>query len=331
MVKVFRRLTLLLCVLFFVIPGCGKKVIVKISYDRPAEYSIPSSIKRLAVAEFGAMSRTDKRWGEVATDKLASALDTYNKKYHRYELVDRKRLKAILDERDTQIMVSDTGSAVKLGKIANVQAMIYGNVNVIAHDERASRRAFDPFSQSMRTVHYTKRYCLAAVNFTMDDINSSKTIATVTVTREYDSEKDNKKGGSFARMLGFGGDKLPPTDHVINKLIDQCMEVILKKISPHQVIVEEELARSSDKDLGTGNKLAAAGEYAEALDMYKRVISKGDGKKIHGALFNAGVVCEAMRKFKEAEAYYHKAVKTEPKQEYIDARKRVRDLLKAAE
>ncbi len=321
-----RSLAALIIPTLLVAAGCDKKITIDIPYDYPAEYSIPRKVHRLAITEFGAMSRTDKRWGEVAADKLASALDEYNKRFKRYVLVDRKRLSAVLAERDTQLMVSDTSTAVKFGKIAKVDAMIYGNVNVIAKDESATRSTFDPLRRRMKRVSYKKRYCLVAVNFTMADIHTSKTIATVTVTREYDSEKDKKAGGSFASKLGFGGDRLPPTDHVINGLIQECIEEILRKISPHTRMISVKLQGGRSKYARTGNKLAASGEYADALELYERAIDKkGDD---HGAIFNAGVMCEALRKYAKALEYYNRAYRLEPKEEYIRARKRVRDLQK---
>lgn len=308
-----------------ILSGCGEtKQAIQISYNRPAAYEIPESIRKLAIAEFGGKTDADKRWGDVASDKLASDLETYDREFHRYQLVDRKRLRAIMDERDLQLAISDTASAGKIGKLANVDAMIYGNVTAVARDERGTRQVFDFVNKTTKTVPYTHRYCMAAVNFTMDDIGNGKTITTVTITREYDSEKQSSSGtAAFAKAMGLpGGDNLSPSDGVLENLVDQCVKEFLTKISPHRVAFAEKLMIGKSKSVGTANKLAFAGEYTEALDIYLQAIElKPDDD---GAMFNAGLMYEAMGKLDKAEGLYDRAFKTKDKDKYVLARRRVR-------
>lgn len=307
----------------FLIAGCGPEKTIELRYQRPAEYQISPKIRRVGIAEFGGGTVRDKQWGSIASDRLAAALDAYNRKYSRYELVDRKRLKAILDERDLQIAISDSSTAGQAGRLADVEAMIYGSVHVTTRDERVSRKSFDPLRRSLKTVWYTKRFCLAAVNFTMDDIRSGKTLATASTTHEYDSEKDKTSGGAgVAKALGFGGEQVPPAEQVFSRLIDQCVEEFLSKISPHDVAVTEKLAKGKSKIVSTGNKLAEAGDYAEALECYRSAVEASP--EDHGAIFNAGLMHEARGELEQAEQMYDRAFKTEPKEQYVFARKRVR-------
>ena len=302
--------------------GGGKPV--EIVYDRPAEYDIPIQIKRVAIAEFGGMSDADKRWGDLASDMLASRLDEYNRKYSRYELVDRKRLKAIMDERDLQIAIADASSAAKVGKLANVSALIYGNVKVQARDEHGTKTVFDPINQTTKQVPYVHRYCMAAVNFTMDDVETGKTICTVTATRDYDSDKKTRSGGAtFARAMGIGIDDKDPIDQVCGKLIEQCVVEFIGKISPHQEKLEVKLESGKSKLVGVGNKLAGEGEYRDALEYYEKALA--EEPRDHGALFNAGVMCEVQGDRKRALEYYEKALKVKDDcEKCIQARRRVR-------
>ncbi len=302
-----------------VLSGCEDKPI-SIGYDRPPEYQIPTSVRRIAIAEFGGRSEEDKKFGDIAADQLASELDAYNKKYERYELVDRKRLRAILDEQDMQLAISDTASAAQVGKLARVEAMIYGSVSVSTRDERASRTTIDFRSRRPKKVYYTKRYCMASVNFTMDDVQTSKTLATVTLTREYDSDKDEK--ASIAKSLGFSSDNLPPPDRILGHLISECVRQFVQKISPHTVTISEKMERGKSKIVQRGNKLARAGEYADALKCYLQAIEARPDDD--GAMFNAALMYEAMAKFEKAEEYYSKAFAIKDKEKYIIARKRVR-------
>jgi len=311
------------CMLFVSLSGCGEDKAITLSYNRPAEFNIPRKIRRLAVAEFGGKTASDKQWGEIATDLLTSALDQYNKKFHRYQLYERKRLKAIIEEQQLQMAITDSATATKMGKLADVHAMIWGTVHVIHKDERATRVVPDIMRRRTKTVRYTKRYCMAAVNFTMDDIATGKTLTSVTVTREYDSEKDKKSGGAkIGKTLGFSGDNLPPADKVIHELINQCVEQFLARISPHEITVSEKLEKGKSSTVKDGNKFAISKEYADALKLYKQAIK--DRPDDDGAMFNAGLMCEALGELKKAEDYYQKAIGLKVKAKYIRARRRVR-------
>lgn len=302
--------------------GCGEGKEITLSYQRPPEYDIPDRVQRIAVAEFGGQTRDDRRWGDIASDELAHALDVYNRTFHRYELVDRKRLGAIMDERDIQLAVSDTSSAVKLGKIASVDAMIYGSVRVNTEDQRGTRTAFDPLRQSTKTVYYTQRYCMASVNFTMDDVQTSRTLATVTVTREYDSEAEDGGTEALTKRLGFSGEGPPPKDRIVHGLIEQCVEEFVNKISPHRVVVTETLEKGESEAAEQASEFAVSDEYAEALELYERAIELKPAD--HGSMFNAGLMCEALGRFEQAERYYDRAIDVEVDKKYILARKRVR-------
>ncbi len=304
--------------------GCGPERKITLSYDRPAVYSIPDTIRSIGVAEFGGQTAEDKRWGDIASDRLIARLEKYNRKYDRYQLVDRKRLAAILDEQDLQLAISDTASAETLGKLAKVDAMIYGTVHVNHRDERATRKSFDPLSRSLKTVSYTRRFVMVSVNFTMDAVNTGRTLASVSAVREYDSDKDKdkSKGESVGKVLGFSGDNPPPTDSVVGELIDQCVGEFIVKISPHEVKVVEKLRRTKSKIGETGNKLAEAGDHAEALEYYQAAIDADPAD--HEAVFNAGVMHEAMGNLSAAEQHYDRAFRMEPEEQYIHARRRVR-------
>jgi tetratricopeptide (TPR) repeat protein len=317
----FKLLSATLVLMGGVLGGCGGPT-VEVQYDRKAEYNIPRDVRRVAIAELGGQTFEDKRWGDIASDKLASALDTYNRKFNRYELVDRKRLRAILDERDLRMAISDTSSAAKAGELANVHAMIYGTVHVDTQDQHRTGRAFDPIGRSMKTVSYTQRYCLVTVNFTMDDIRTAKTLATHTSKQEYDSENDKKAGPAGIGMaLGFGKDDAPPVHQIVNRLVDQAVYEFVSKISPYTERVRVSLEGGKSQQVQDGNQFAAAKEYSDALGCYRRAIEIHPDD--HGALFNAGLMCEAMGELDQAYEYYGNAVAQKVHKKYIAARTRV--------
>ena len=319
---VYRGLILIgLIAAALVLAGCGKGPTVPIRYDRPAKWDIPTCVQRVGIAPFQGKTPRDRRWGDIASDQLMSELHECNCRYNRYVLVDRKRLKQIMDEKDLQMAIADTATASRVGKIANVDAVIYGTVHVSTKDESASRRVFDPLSRSLKEKRYTKRFCQVAVNFTMDDIKTGTTLATEAEPREYNSEDDEKAGG-IGKALGIGAEKLPPTEKVIAELVDRAVTSFAAGISPHRETFTETLAGSTSRLVRDGHEFAESSEWADALRCYQQAIQANCDD--HGAVFNAGVMCEVMGELKKAEQYYDQAVRLEPKGEYIAARGRVR-------
>lgn len=301
--------------------GCGEAKPFELSYERPAKYEIPAKVRKIAIAEFVPQGGTDRQYSAIAADRLASSLDAANKKYDRYVLYDRKRLGEIMKERDLQIAISDSASAATVGKIAAVDAIIYGTVTTVAEEKTEMRTIIDPLSRSTRERPYRKLVCMAAVTFTMDDVGSSKTLATLSVSKDYDSEKASE-GSGLGKAFGLSGDKIPASATVLGGLIEGCVQEFLAAISPHVEVVQVELATGSSyvKD---GNKFALAKEYEEALICYRRAIK--ENPKDHGALFNAGLMLEAQRKLAEAEEMYDKAIDVKPEPKYIESRKRVKE------
>ncbi|MDP7637694.1 MAG: CsgG/HfaB family protein [Phycisphaerae bacterium] len=330
MTKVVRTLAAVVLALSpALVVGCGKGPMVAIVYDHPAEYNIPGRIRKVAITEFGGKGGSEKKWGSIAADRLASQLDKYNKKFHRYVLYDRQRIAAILAEQDFQAAISDTGMAAKAGKIANVDAMIYGTVHVTIRQVHTTRRTFDPLSRSMRTVPHIQTHCMAAVNFTMEDVATSRTLATVSVTRDWDSDKKKKSGGAkIGAAMGIGAGKVDNAQKIAVQLIDQCVAEILRKISPHQETVEVQLSKCKSKVGKGGHTFAKEKEYADALEMYVAAIEEKPDD--HGALFNAGVMHEVMGRPDKAAQFYSLAIELKKDARYIRARSRVRELLTAA-
>lgn len=313
--------------------GCGEETVtIQLSYVQQPRFQIPEKIQKIAVAQFAGKTPEDQQWGVVAADKLVGELDKANAEFKRYELVDRRNLAGILQEHDVQIMnATDAAKVEEKLKIANVQAMIYGTVTVNARDERASREVLDigslaGRSVSTKTKYYTKRYCYVSVNLTMDDVQTSKTIKTFTLQQAFDSEKDTGSS-SLGKFVGFGSDNPPPVAETVDKVLTVCVEQFIKEISPHRVNEKVKLESGESPKVETGNKLAKAGEYADALALYRQAMAEKHGD--YGAVFNAAVMCEALGDMKGAYELYSKAFQMNPKKDScLECRKRVKAEMK---
>jgi tetratricopeptide (TPR) repeat protein len=300
--------------------GCGPEGTLQLHYDRPAEIAIAPEMRTLGIAQFEGRTPNDRRWGDIASDRLAGRLDEYNQKFHRYQLVDRKRLKAVLDQQDLNAAFSDSSKAVAAGKIAHVDAMIYGSVSVSVRDEHGMKPTIG--LHGVEEKPYTRRFIRADVNFTIDGVQTGKTLATLAAKEEYDSDKD-KSGGSAAVLSAVGlGSGPSPADKVVSDLIDKCVAQFVARISPHEVTVSEPLLAGKDKAVKTGNTLAMSKDYAEALEAYEAAIRANPNDD--EAVFSAGLMYEALGKLDKAAEYYGRAFKIKPEPRYVQARKRVR-------
>jgi tetratricopeptide (TPR) repeat protein len=314
------------CACAAAVGGCGggSGQTVEIRYERPARKEIPARIRALAITPFEGKTREEKKWGSVAADKLAALLHEYNRRYKRYRLVDRTGLKKIMDERRLQLALSDPSTAPKLAKLARVDALTYGRVVVAARTEPYTRRVFDPFSRGFKSVRDYRRNVNVNMTFRIID-TTSKTVIALAATRNYDSEKTKRTTGKkIGRFIGVTGSDLSATDQVINDLITECVDEIVDTISPHEEVVREELEKGFTEHVKTGNALAVTGEYREALDCYLSGIeAKPDD---HGAMFNAGLMYEAMGDLAKAAELYNRAFRHDPKKrpKYAQARRRVR-------
>ncbi|MBN1941758.1 MAG: tetratricopeptide repeat protein [Phycisphaerae bacterium] len=296
--------------------GCkdkGKEITIR--YDRQPQYTISDNVRKVAVVQFGAKSGTEERWGEIASDCLASVMDEYDKKFHRFVLIDRKRVQAIMEERDFQMSVADTDQAVQFGKIASVDAMIYGTVFVDQDEKIEVHQVSGPYGVSI-PVKTEYRRSTAAVTFAMVDVQTTKTICSVTITKKYDSKGMSKEEKERYKKV----EKNLPA--ITQMLIDECVREFVGKISPHEVEVQLQLEAGKAKQVKDGNNFASEGEYRDAIRMYQAALSEAPDDD--GAMFNIGVCHEAMGQLTEAETWYNKAIAINANPEYIRARKRVR-------
>jgi hypothetical protein len=304
----------------FLMGGCfGEEVPVELSYARPAKVQIPERVKRIAVADFTGGNDYEKRWGQTAAAEFSGELDRCNREFKRYELVDRDNLAKVLKEQDLAIMTGD--EAVSAGKLAQVQALVFGNIRVQARDERRQRQQYDWVTKQNKTIWYTHRFVLVSVKLDMTDVDTSKVLHTFTDTKEYDSDKD-KDNPTFLRMIGLGSDNPPPLDETVHKIVAAVVVEFARQICPHRVAFQEKLEAGGCESVTTGNKMAKAKDYAGALDAY--TLAMRDKPDDDGAVFNAGVMNEALGNSAEAERLYTRAIDMGKKGKYIEARQRVR-------
>jgi tetratricopeptide (TPR) repeat protein len=116
--------------------------------------------------------------------------------------------------------------------------------------------------------------------------------------------------------------QLPAPRPKLEELISMCVAKFVTKVAPHRVGFKITLERGKSGLVRTGNKFAAAHEWADAETYYRQAVAaKPDD---HGAYFNLGVALEAQGRFQDAEAAYGRAIGLSPEQKYISRRRDMR-------
>jgi curli biogenesis system outer membrane secretion channel CsgG len=303
--------------------GCGEdsKGTIQIVYERQAQRDVPQRIHQLAVNEFSGDNKSSDKWGQVASDKLLAVLEQSNRKANRFVLVDRMGLKKILDERDLQTAFSDPEKAAShAGKLKEVDAIIYGDVMASHEKVLASKMKLDIASQSMKNVSYYKLCCQVIVKFTMVDVTNGSTLATLSTTENYDSDKDSKLS-KFAKILGQ--ESAESYHEVMGVLVDKAVEKFVAYISPHEDSVNVRLANVKSQAARRGNALARNCDYDGALKEY--VAGMQEQPDDDGAVFNAGLMCEAKHDMVNAAKYYERAFHARDDVRYAESLARVRN------
>jgi tetratricopeptide (TPR) repeat protein len=296
---------------------------VYVAAGTPAQVKIPATIKRIAVVEFTPRDEPSRAYAGIAAARLnsmlASAPDTP------YQLLDRTHLKGVLAEQDLGASgVTDSATAIKAGKMLNVDAIIFGSVHAETTDqieEKPSLRISGGGVPSVGGKSSLRRSALVNVTFNMVQPETGEVITTRSISRSYDS---SKSGGSLLKKVMPGGGP-PSGDAIINDLIEQCVAEFGGLIAPHYDVYEFELG--SSRGTKTGNTFAEAGDFATAAKQYETAI--GANPKDHAAVYNLAVAKLALNDAKAAMELFDKAVMLKADKKYIKARQQVAEVLKA--
>jgi tetratricopeptide (TPR) repeat protein len=270
---------------------------MKFQYTEPPSGAIPASVTSLAVAEF-AGPVDDQGWGKIVADRLTKALEKA-KLPHPVRIIGPGAAKATSQPFSARARagagVVDTDSAVAYGKNLGADAVVYGTVSVLWAG---------PLHQAQATQ------CDVTVRFVIDDVKTASTLAALSFSSRYPAE------GAPPSPLGAAAPEAV-------ELIAQCVDRFIAWLSPQTVPVSEHLQVGRTRLVLDGNRLARAGEYTEALGYYLRGMEESPGDD--GAVFNAGLMYEAMGELDKARQFYDRAALMRPSEQVDQARQRIQE------
>ena len=272
------------------------EIVVRVTYESPPAVLIPDSIRRVGIAEFTGSSPQDARWGTQAADILGQCLQEHGRKYHRYEAVDRQHIAAILNQQDLNLAVSDASSAVKVGKLAQVDAMIFGSI-AVGYEDRPDTvielRADGSYSEK----NVTNRTVTVVMNLSMVDISNGRVLFSDTfrnVNYSNYSSLDNVRR-RFAKPGTQVSGVIFPVEITYPELIRKNYDYFLAKIGQSQMDYQVALDPANTPEALRGNELMAQGDPSAALIWYRASEIKHGGDS--WTYFNSGVACEMLEDF----------------------------------
>jgi len=322
---------LLIVPFLLMLVSCAGAPVVTFQTIKPPEINI-GNVSKIAVAEFEGPDGS----GELAAYKLTEYLVQTN----RFTVLEREKIDKILQEQGLSMTgVIDQNSAVEIGKLLGVDALIFGNVTAYkCEDEEGTRKVkkkvgtgkykrvkrkniftgkeYWAEEEIMKTVlvdeHYKIRKGVVSVNFKVVDVKTGKLLAvkSLTVNKEYKSVE--------------GRGNIPAREEVLNTLLSQVMEKFAGMIAPIKITVTRKLEKGSEY-VNKGVDFAVNGLWDMAIKSWK------EGLKVEPSnpsiYYNLGVAYEKMGDFISAGEMYKKAVELNPKKLYMEALKRVNAIL----
>jgi len=322
---------LLIVPFLLMLVSCAGAPVVTFQTIKPPEINI-GNVSKIAVAEFEGPDGS----GELAAYKLTEYLVQTN----RFTVLEREKIDKILQEQGLSMTgVIDQNSAVEIGKLLGVDALIFGNVTAYkCEDEEGTRKVkkkvgtgkykrvkrkniftgkeYWAEEEIMKTVlvdeHYKIRKGVVSVNFKVVDVKTGKLLAvkSLTVNKEYKSVE--------------GRGNIPAREEVLNSLLSQVMEKFAGMIAPIKITVTRKLEKGSEY-VNKGVDFAVNGLWDMAIKSWK------EGLKVEptnpAIYYNLGVAYEKMGDFISAGEMYKKAVELNPKKLYMEALKRVNAIL----
>jgi tetratricopeptide (TPR) repeat protein len=282
-----------------VLAGCGVTSIM-VPVTRPAEINL-GKVKRIAIGTI-----QGELGGEVEDDLISRLLEIDS-----FEVLDRANIDQILRElRLSSSDLIDEKSALKMGQLLGVAALVTGRVSEYKYDEATVQGK--PYTDKQNVTHtpYTREgRASVTVNFRITDLSTGKFL----YAKALSAYEAGKTQAVDSRPVPIDGDQLLKMAR--RKVVGQ----FIKKIAPHREYVNVILLSDSDLPmLESGIALAKAGDWDGAIGIFREATERYNGTPIvHKAFYNLGVAYEYSARFPEAMEALRKAYQLERDSRYV--------------
>jgi len=328
--KFFRGIAGLIAVGILLFLCCSPAATIPIQVLKPAAVTMPG-VRKIAIADF---QGPDRSGSQIASLLQAQLMET-----RFFDILERDKLKTILDEQTMSMSGAvDESSAVEIGKLLGVDALIFGEVTRfrVEPDEEGVEKVekkegtgkYETVDEKniftgktkkvrreiMRTVwvdqHYRVRRGTVSVNFRVVSTETAALLAVHSDSKSYDSGK-----------IVEGRGALKPVGEILAELSNSLCRTFTRMISPYY-LSEKRAVESGKGDIAVGKKYAESGLWPEAIETWKKAVEQMPQES--AGLYNLGVAYEIQGDLDSAEAHYKKAIALKQNKLYLEALKRIR-------
>ncbi|MCK5110647.1 MAG: hypothetical protein KAQ94_03925 [Arcobacteraceae bacterium] len=312
-------LSLLLVGVF--LTGCTQKVTIQSL--APAKVDRATTTKKIAVMPFD-----NDKTGLSSKIEVAMTKKIINGKSY-FTIISRTNTSKILEEQRLQYSgLINESTAVELGDLIGVEAMITGNINdasaLYTYYREKRSKCIDKKCKETRqySVHCTKGSYFISAQIKMIDVQKGDIIYANTLNQSSEHRHCSDKSGG-----------LPSKSQELNILSDYLSESFVSQLSPNIITFNVELLEDPDIDytdeqedlLENGLKYIEIGRYKKAEELFSKLLTSSNDKS-YVAAYNLGVIKEIQSKYDHAQQLYLLAdsLKLEPLQPIDKAVVRIR-------
>ncbi|MBN1780514.1 tetratricopeptide repeat protein [bacterium] len=325
------RLFLSVPLILALMSACSSTSRVNVQVMKPAEIHL-QGIHQMAVVDFQGPERSGSQ--------VATTLQSLLLQKKQYTLIERDKLKQVLEEQNLAMTgVVDEASAVEIGRILGVDAMIFGEVTQyqVERDENGvekvskkegtgkyewveQKNIFTGKKQKvkkeiMKTVlvdqHYKVRRGTVAINFRVVNVETGVLLAVHSDSKSYDSGK----------VVEGSGKSLKPKGQILAELAREITKRFANMISIHE-LTQQLYVEPGKGNIDLGRKYAENGLWPEAVEAWEQAVT--DTPKEPAVYYNLGVAYEIDGEFDKAEELYKKAMSLKQTKRYMQALARLR-------
>ncbi len=161
---------------------------------------------------------------------------------------------------------------------------------------------------------YYKLNSHADVTVTFEILNKQEgligsAVVEAHVSKEFSGDSDD---GSTERSIVSSATDIKELETLLNKALMITLELVLNKVTPHEVVEKRKLMFGLSNELRKGNEAAKSGDWNEAVRFWSILIDESDDYYNQvAALYNLGIIAEikgdleiALERYEEALEYF---------------------------
>lgn len=371
-----RKIVLLVISMIFtmVFMMCSPSVQMKVL--KPAELSIREPVKRVAVLDFqisGVWNLGESRLSSRELELLRAGIELlkgkksleiptedpatgkqfanemisslFNNGY--YQVVEREKLDQIIQEQQLALSgLLDESTAVEVGKLLGVDAILVGSGNYSVYDRgewseytrkvtRNKQKVEEKYRsyQVIRTVELQINFRLVSIG--TGEIIASNSIKTTRSARSsmektldyFSSNKDRKEREVELQVR----QSLSSWKKLLDACIGELCFRITRQIAPHYVTIERTLEKGKTDELKRSIEYIKRGLWEEAVAIWQSIVSNPNHLDRLAATYNLAVYYESIDQLDEAEQLYQQCYDISGKGKYLDHKARIRQRKKELE